>query len=136
MTLNSMRIIDFYLSCYYVFFISKNHDIKWASTRSAGLMVIVLHLILVSILIIVFSFILNEKELFTEFNKKNKSIVPLVLIIYSFAVQYLLSTRVNTLAKSSNGITNHSSKEKWIAWLTIPCLFIIFFLLMILAFNN
>lgn len=122
--------MNFYMSCYYSFFLSKNPDKNWAITRSAGLLVINLHLLLINILIIIFSLTLKEKSFFDEFYDRNKAFIQIGIVLYSFLIHYLLSRYFKAVVKSNSEVVETSTQNKWIVWLTLPLLLLLFFILM------
>jgi Na+/H+ antiporter NhaC len=87
-------------------------------------------------LITFFSFITREKEMFDRFNANYKSLVPLFIILYSFAIQYLLSRHIKNLVESNPEIIKRYIGYRWIAWLTIPLLVVIFFIMVKLAYSR
>lgn len=122
-----MKLMNFYMSCYYRFFLLRNPDKSWAITRSAGVLTINLHLLLINFFILIFSLTQRNKSLFDEFYDRNKALIQIGIVLYSFAVQYLISRYFKAIVRSNSEIVEIGTLSRWIAWLTLPLLLLIFF---------
>ncbi|TJY63637.1 hypothetical protein FAZ19_18880 [Sphingobacterium alkalisoli] len=123
-------LLKYYFLNYYDFFYKRNSDERFAVTRA-------LNLLLINISFLIFSFLVFLTKFFPELKGKFPAINQygigyFVFLIMVFGIHYLMSKKLKKLILDKQEIATSviSRRNKIIVFLTIPCIFLVFILML------
>jgi fumarate reductase subunit C len=114
-----MKILMYYLTHYYNFFISTNRDEGWAISRSVTLVLLNFFFSLMLLATVILKPIHGSKQAFDRIYDSNKLLIQLGIVIAFLAISYSLSYYAKKVFKQSIKVKS-TRIDKLIVWLTLP----------------
>ncbi|MBE7172479.1 MAG: hypothetical protein INR73_17975 [Williamsia sp.] len=122
-----MKLLEFYFFTYYIFFISKEKNEKWAITRALNLVLINSFFAFLTILVLVEKILPGLREKVSFMCNYNEWLSYIIVGTFIFGIHYILSKKLAFLVKSLKKETLFVKKaDNLIAFGTIPLLVVIF----------
>jgi hypothetical protein len=114
-----MKLVIYFLTHYYNFFISTNRDEGWAISRSVTLFLLNFFFFIILLATIVLKPIQGSKQVFDQIYDSYKLVIQLGIIVAFFAISYSLSYYAKRVFKQSVKIKS-TRTDKLVVWLTLP----------------
>lgn len=125
------RIFKLYFLNYYNFFYKKDKSDEFAITRALNLIFINLIFIIFTIIVIIVKFVPSIKLFLPEI--KRYGYVYFLILLVIFLTHYILQKKLKKLACDNIASMKYVKKEnKTIAFCTIPVVFLVFILTLII----
>ncbi len=123
-----MKLVRYYLSHYYNFFIANNSDKDWSITRSVNLFLINVTVLLIATAFAVSRSMTKVAEVFIQLYDQHNLTIKLSLIALCLTTSYMFKKYFKNYIESGGALAHSSNRDKWIVWLTVPAVVVGFFL--------